>query len=100
VTCYINSWGGAEIPSSNNLCLPLEFVSNHENSPCGINPSKHVARVVVVIYMTEAIGESFSLDEFKTSVIENVVAVPVFVAERSAKFLTMQKLDEQLLFKL
>jgi hypothetical protein len=50
--------------SSNNLCLPLEFVSNHENIPCGINPSKHVARVVVVI-MTEALGESFSLDEIR-----------------------------------
>jgi hypothetical protein len=50
----------------------LDFVSNHENSSCGINPSKHVARVVVVI-MTEALGESFSLDEFKTSVSENVL---------------------------
>jgi hypothetical protein len=50
--------------SSNNLCLPLEFVSNHENISRGINPSKHVARVVVVI-MTEALGESFSLDEIR-----------------------------------
>jgi hypothetical protein len=74
-------------------------VSNHENSSCGINPSKHVARVVVVI-MTDALGESFSLDEFKTSVIENVAAVPVFVAKPMAKFLTVQKLDKQLLFKL
>jgi hypothetical protein len=46
-------------------------VSNHENSSCGITPSKHVARIVVVI-MTEALGENFSLDEFETSVIENV----------------------------
>ena len=30
----------------------------------GINPSKHVASVVVVI-MTEALGESFSLDEIR-----------------------------------
>jgi hypothetical protein len=41
--------------------------------------SKHVARVVVAI-MTEALEESFSLDEFETSVIENVAAVPIFVA--------------------
>jgi hypothetical protein len=49
-----------------------EFVSNdsinHENSSCSITPSKHVARVVVAI-MTEALEESFSLDEFETSVI-------------------------------
>jgi hypothetical protein len=31
--------------------------------------------------MTEALGESFSLDEFETSVIENVPAVPIFVAK-------------------
>jgi hypothetical protein len=29
--------------------------------------------------MTEALEESFSLDEFETSVIENVAAVPIFV---------------------
>jgi hypothetical protein len=75
--------------SLNNLCLPLEFVSNHENSSCGITPSKHVARVVVVI-MTEALlGESFWLDEFETSVIENVAAVSVFMAKPRAKFLTV-----------
>jgi hypothetical protein len=55
----------------------LEFVSNdsinHENSSCAIIPSKHVAKVVVAI-MTEALEESFSLDEFETSVIENVTA--------------------------
>jgi hypothetical protein len=55
-------------------------VSNHENSSCGINPSKHVARVVVVI-ITEALGEVFRLKKFETSVIENAVAVPVFVAK-------------------
>jgi hypothetical protein len=40
--------------------------------------------------LPEALGESFSLDEFETSVIENVAAVPVFVAKprRRAKFLT------------
>jgi hypothetical protein len=47
----------------------LEFESdesiNHENSSCGITLSKHVARVVVAI-MTEALEESFSLDEFET----------------------------------
>ena len=77
----------------------MEFVSNHENISCVINPSKHVARVVVVI-MTEALGESFSLDEIQTSVIESVAAVPVFVAKPRAKFLTVQKLDKQLLFNL
>ena len=41
----------------------------------GINPSKHVASVVVVI-MKEALGESFSLREIRTSVIDNVAAVP------------------------
>ena len=50
--------------------------------------------------LPEALGESFSLDEFETSVIENVAAVPVFVAKPRAKFLTMQKLDKQLSFKL
>lgn len=65
------------------LCLPLEvnafgsviYVSNHENIPCGITFSKHVARVIVAV-MAEAPEESFSLDEFETSVIENVAAVP------------------------
>jgi hypothetical protein len=33
-------------------------------------------------------------------VIENVAAVPVFMAKPRAKFLTVQKLDKQLLFKL
>jgi hypothetical protein len=33
-------------------------------------------------------------------VIENVAAVPVFVAKPRAKCLTVQKLDKQLLFKL
>ena len=74
-------------------------MSNHENSSCGINPSKHVARVVVVI-MTEALGESFSLDEIRNKCDENVAAVPVFVAKPRAKFLTVQMLDKQLLFKL
>jgi hypothetical protein len=50
--------------------------------------------------MTEALGESESLTKFETSVIENVAAVPVFVAKQRAKFLTVQKLDKQLLFKL
>ena len=61
--------------------------------------SKQVASVVVVI-MTEALGESFSLDEIRNKVFENVAAVPVFVAKQRAKFLTVQKLDKQLLFKL
>ena len=74
-------------------------MSHPENILCGITPSKYVARVVVV-NMTEALGESFWLDEFETSVIENVAAVPVFVAKPRAKFLTVQKLDKQLLFKL
>ena len=76
-------------------------MSNKEISSCGINPSKHVARVVVVI-MTEALGESFSLDEIRNKCDENVAAVPVFVAKPRAKFLTVQKLDnhKQLLFKL
>ena len=74
-------------------------MSNHENSSCGITPSKHVARVAVVI-MTEALGESFSLDEFETSVIESVAAVPVFVAKPTAKYMTVQKSDKQLSFKL
>jgi hypothetical protein len=63
-------------------------VSNHENSSCGITPSKHVARVVVVI-MTEALGESFSafsLDELETSVIENLAAVRVFVAKQGRNY--------------
>jgi hypothetical protein len=33
-------------------------------------------------------------------VIENVATVPVFVAKPRAKFLNVQKLDKQLLFKL
>ena len=50
---------------------------NHENSSCGITPSNYVARVVVAI-MTGALEESFSFDEFETSVIhENVAAVPI-----------------------
>ena len=49
--------------------------------------------------MTEELGESFSLDEFETIVIENVAAVPVFVAKPRANFLTVQKLDKHLLFK-
>jgi hypothetical protein len=40
-----------------------------------MTPSKHVARVVIAI-ITEAIEQSFLLDEFDTSVIENVAAVP------------------------
>ena len=36
------------VTGSNNLCLPLEFVSNHETSSCRITPSNPVARVVVV----------------------------------------------------
>ena len=32
--------------------------------------------------------------------IENVAAVPVFVAKPRAKFVTVQKLDKPLLFKL
>ena len=74
-------------------------MSNHETSSCGITPSKHVARVVVA-FMTEAHRESFSLDEFETSVTENVAAVPVFLAKPGGKFLTVQKLDKQLLFEL
>jgi hypothetical protein len=50
--------------------------------------------------MTEALGESFSLDEIQNKVFENVATVPVFVAKQRAKFLTVQKLDKQLLFKL
>jgi hypothetical protein len=39
--------------------------------------------------MTEALGESFSLDEFETSAIENVAAaVPVFVENLRAECLT------------
>jgi hypothetical protein len=38
--------------------------------------------------MTEALGESFSLDEIRNK------------SEPRAKFLTVQKLDKQLLFKL
>jgi hypothetical protein len=90
---------GSIYVNSNNLCLPVEFVSNHENNSCGITPSKHVANVVVAI-MTEVLEESFSLDEVETSVIENVAAVPVFVAKLRAKFLTIQKLYKQLLFEL
>jgi hypothetical protein len=43
-------------------------------------------------------GKQFSLDEFETSVIDNVAAVPVFVAKPMAKFLTVQKLEKQLSF--
>ena len=50
--------------------------------------------------MKEVLQASFSLDEFVSSVIENVSTVPVFVAKPRAKFLTVQKLDKQLLFKL
>ena len=67
---------------------------NHENSSCGITPSIHVARVFVAT-ITEAFEESFSFDEFETSVIENVAADPIFVgkvAKPRAKFLTRQKL--------
>jgi hypothetical protein len=46
------------------------------------------------------LGKAFRLTKFETSVIENVAAVPVFVAKPRAKFLTVQKLDKQLLFKL
>ena len=53
---------------------------NYENSLCGIAPSIHVARVVVAI-MTEALEGSFSLDEFETSVIENMAAVGIFVTK-------------------
>jgi hypothetical protein len=49
--------------------------------------------------MTEVLEESFSLDEFESSLID-VATVPVFVAKPRAKFLTVQKLDKQLLFKL
>ena len=45
-------------------------------------------------------GKAFRLTKFETSVIENVAPVPVFVAKPRAKFLTVQKLDKQLLFKL
>jgi hypothetical protein len=46
------------------------------------------------------LGKAFRLTKSETSVIEKVAAVPVFVAKPRAKFLTVQKLDEQLLFKL
>jgi hypothetical protein len=48
------------------------------------------------------LGKAFRLTKFETSVIENVAAVPiaVFVAKPRAKFVTVQKLDKQLLFKL
>ena len=46
------------------------------------------------------LGKAFRLTKFETSVIENVAAVPVFVAKPRAKCLTVQKLDKQLLFKL
>jgi hypothetical protein len=57
---------------------------------------------IVVAIMTEALEESFLLDEFETGVIENVAAVPIFVAKPCprGKFLTVQKLDKQLLFEL
>jgi hypothetical protein len=41
--------------------------------------------------------ESFSLDKVQTNVIENVAAVPVFVAKPRAKFFTLRKLEKQLL---
>ena len=47
-----------------------------------------------------ALGKAFRLTKFETNVIENVAAVPVFVAKPRAKCLTVQKLDKQLLFKL
>jgi hypothetical protein len=43
---------------------------------------------IVVAIMTEALGESFSLDEIRNK------------SEPRAKFLTVQKLDKQLLFEL
>jgi hypothetical protein len=46
------------------------------------------------------LGKAFRLTKFETSVIENVAAVPVFVAKPRAKFVTVQKLDKQLLLKL
>ena len=46
------------------------------------------------------LGKAFRLTKFETNVIENVAAVPVFVAKPRAKCLTVQKLDKQLLFKL
>jgi hypothetical protein len=47
------------------------------------------------------LGKAFRLTKFETNVIEKyVAAVPVFVAKPRAKFLTVQKLDKQLLFKL
>jgi hypothetical protein len=45
---------------------------------------KHVTRVVVVVIMTEALGKAFRFTKFETSVIENVAAVPVFVAKRES----------------
>ena len=75
---------------------------NHENSSCGITPWKHVGRVVVAI-MTEALEERFFLDKFETNVIEDVTAVPIFVAKVAkprAKLLTVQKLDKQFSFEL
>jgi hypothetical protein len=52
------------VTGSNNLCLPLEFVSNNENSSCRIIPSNPVARVVVAI--TEVLEKSFSLHDQKS----------------------------------
>jgi hypothetical protein len=46
------------------------------------------------------LGKAFRLTKFETSVIDNVAAVSVFVAKPRVKFLTVQKLDKQLLFKL
>jgi hypothetical protein len=66
----------------------VNCVYNHENSSCGFTPSKYVARVVVVI-MTEALGESFWLNEFETGVIENVAAVPCLHGKAKAKFFTV-----------
>jgi hypothetical protein len=65
-------------------------VSNHENSSCGITPSKHVARVVVVI-MREALGESFSLDKFKTSVIDNVACSSCLCGKAKGKIFDRAK---------
>jgi hypothetical protein len=51
--------------------------------------------------MTEALEERFLLDKFETNVIEDVTAVPIFVAKvAKPKLLTVQKLDKQLSFEL
>jgi hypothetical protein len=59
---------------------------------------KHVARVVVAT-MTEELEESFSLDKFETTVIENVAVVPICVAKPRAKLLTVQKLDKRAIWR-